>query len=227
MLLYNPKSCVLCSSKRVRYAFWSAPVLHLAFISLLKTPVPLKQQGMVRNRARAPLFFRAGRRLLLYRSWTVHQCCPPTSTIASYVSFLIFASVSGDCCIWAPFYLCFPPKHQGLIDFQVSFLGSAIRCCFPRLYGPRLWFLPVRTQIPGCCCSHINSHNQVRGHRTGSSHSGAEEYPREKTHTPGMSVWRLFVYGTIGWGAQPHGACPWDQAMIIKIIKIINIICGW
>ena len=31
-----------------------------------------------------------------------------------------------------------------------------------------------------CCCSHINSHNQVRGHRTGSSHSGAEEYPREK-----------------------------------------------
>ena len=34
-----------------------------------------------------------------------------------------------------------------------------------------------------CCCSHINSHNQVRGHRTGSSHSGAEEYPREKTQT--------------------------------------------
>ena len=31
-----------------------------------------------------------------------------------------------------------------------------------------------------CCCSHINSHNQVRGYRTGSSHSGAEEYPREK-----------------------------------------------
>ena len=30
-----------------------------------------------------------------------------------------------------------------------------------------------------CCCSHINSNNQVRGHRTGSSHSGAEEYPRE------------------------------------------------
>ena len=26
-----------------------------------------------------------------------------------------------------------------------------------------------------CCCSHINSHKQVRGHRTGSCHSGAEE----------------------------------------------------
>ena len=31
-----------------------------------------------------------------------------------------------------------------------------------------------------CCCSHINSHTQVRGHRTGSGHSGAEEYPRKK-----------------------------------------------
>ena len=31
-----------------------------------------------------------------------------------------------------------------------------------------------------CCCSHSNSHIQVRGHRTGSGHSGAEEYPREK-----------------------------------------------
>ena len=35
-----------------------------------------------------------------------------------------------------------------------------------------------------CCCSHLNSHNQVRGHRTGSSHSGAEEYPREKHTQP-------------------------------------------
>ena len=34
-----------------------------------------------------------------------------------------------------------------------------------------------------CCCSHINSHNQVRDHRTGSSHSRAEEYPREKMQT--------------------------------------------
>ena len=30
------------------------------------------------------------------------------------------------------------------------------------------------------CCSHINSHDQVRGHWTGSGHSGAEECPREK-----------------------------------------------
>ena len=31
-----------------------------------------------------------------------------------------------------------------------------------------------------CCCSHINSHSQVRGHRTGSSHSGMEEITQEK-----------------------------------------------
>ena len=35
-----------------------------------------------------------------------------------------------------------------------------------------------------CCCSHINSHNQVRGHRKGSSYSGAAEYPREKHKQP-------------------------------------------
>ena len=34
-----------------------------------------------------------------------------------------------------------------------------------------------------CCCSQIPSHNQGRGDRTGSSHPGAEEYPREETQT--------------------------------------------
>ena len=33
------------------------------------------------------------------------------------------------------------------------------------------------------CCSHINSHNQVRGHRAGPSHSGVEDYPRKKIQT--------------------------------------------
>ena len=31
-------------------------------------------------------------------------------------------------------------------------------------------------------CNMLLSHNQVRGHSTGSSHSGVEEYPREKKH---------------------------------------------
>ena len=38
--------------------------------------------------------------------------------------------------------------------------------------------------VYGCWCSHINSHNQIRGHRTGSSHSGVEEcgsIPQGKT----------------------------------------------
>ena len=45
------------------------------------------------------------------------------------------------------------------------------------------WSSPCLRCYCCCCRSHINSHNQVRGHRTGSSHSGAEEYPRENTHT--------------------------------------------
>ena len=44
-----------------------------------------------------------------------------------------------------------------------------------------LW--PQSPSLCCSCCSHINSHNQVRGHRTGFSHSGAEENPREKTQT--------------------------------------------
>ena len=59
------------------------------------------------------------------------------------------------------------------------------------------YYIPGTSYIPGiyrstqlccccCCCSHIsNSHNQVRGHRTGSSPSGAEKYPGEKTQTNG------------------------------------------
>ena len=46
---------------------------------------------------------------------------------------------------------------------------------------------PRNRQYLSCCCchSHINSHNQVRGHRTGYSHSGTEEYSRGKTQTKG------------------------------------------
>ena len=35
-----------------------------------------------------------------------------------------------------------------------------------------------------CCFSHANSHNQVHGHRTGSSHfcRGVEEYPTDKIY---------------------------------------------
>ena len=43
-----------------------------------------------------------------------------------------------------------------------------------------------------CCCSHIHSHNQVRGHRTGSSHSGVEEHSRKNKASqkyPWMTLW--------------------------------------
>ena len=37
--------------------------------------------------------------------------------------------------------------------------------------------LPASTKSCCCCCCHVNSHNQVRDHGTGSSHSGVKEYP--------------------------------------------------
>ena len=46
--------------------------------------------------------------------------------------------------------------------------------------GGRGGGLQVANFLSGGTCSHINSHDQVRGHRTGSTHSGAEEYPREQ-----------------------------------------------
>ena len=54
-----------------------------------------------------------------------------------------------------------------------------------------------------CCCSHINSHNQVRGHRTGSSHSGAEEYPREN-HTQPKVVHTYITADAIHANTQKH-----------------------
>ena len=40
---------------------------------------------------------------------------------------------------------------------------------------------------------YCNSHNQVRGHRTGASDSGAKEYPREK-HKPKVGGTRILYY---------------------------------
>ena len=42
-----------------------------------------------------------------------------------------------------------------------------------------------------------NSHNQVHGHRTGSSHSGVEEYPREKTKAQPKMVHAYIVADAI------------------------------
>ena len=77
--------------------------------------------------------------------------------------------------------LCPPPlpRHSALHG-QITCVCNVHLCC--------VIFRDDRVRLGGsccCCCSHINSHNQVRGHRTGSSHSGAEEYPREKTQTKG------------------------------------------
>ena len=60
-----------------------------------------------------------------------------------------------------------------------------------------------------CCCSRINSHNQVRGHRTGSSHSGAEEYPRERTQT--NQVWYTHISQLTQFMPPPETYTKWNR----------------
>ena len=67
----------------------------------------------------------------------------------------------------------------GFHIFQI-FFGPRVHCGSLSLHGLIALTLTVFAMLLLLCCSHINSHNQVRGHRTGSSHSGVEEYPREK-----------------------------------------------
>ena len=74
----------------------------------------------------------------------------------------------------------------------VSRIAGEGRAEFLRTWGPDFDQEGARGETGGAAqfvrvlllFSHINSHNQVRGHRTGSSHSGAEEYPREKNTQP-------------------------------------------
>ena len=66
----------------------------------------------------------------------------------------------------------------------------------------------VRIIFSCCCCSRINSHNQVRGHRTGSSPSGGGKYPKEKikpaiTQNHGWSFYKgvceRYLVPTVAW----------------------------
>ena len=56
------------------------------------------------------------------------------------------------------------------------------RCVLVGAKSQRVGGLLWRTTV--VVCSHINSHDQVRGHRAGSSHSGVEKHPREKRSEP-------------------------------------------
>ena len=72
-------------------------------------------------------------------------------------------------------------EHQYTVPYCTVSRLSEDRCA---PYMGNQWKTPRSCHLSSlytccccCCCSHINSHNQVRGHRTGSRHSGAEEYP--------------------------------------------------
>ena len=65
-------------------------------------------------------------------------------------------------------------------------------CCLTFTLVKHLKSVVTHALFVVVCCSHINSHNQVRGHSTRSSHSGAEEYPEKKTNTPRWYTHNIF-----------------------------------
>ena len=69
-------------------------------------------------------------------------------------------------------------------------------------------------------CSHMKSHNQVRGHRTGSSHSGAEEYeyPREKTQAKAKIV---HAYIT---AAAMHASARTINAAVVALVVVLSCV---
>ena len=90
--------------------------------------------------------------------------------------------------------LCVGAVLLGLKGNKLRACLDLFRPCWNGWNGTRLsafarstptWFV---SDVCCCCCSHINSHNQVRGKRTGSSHSGAEEYPNW-TSDPNSRSW--------------------------------------
>ena len=71
-------------------------------------------------------------------------------------------------------YLFNPPEHLS------DDIGRSEHTMSPMDLVPTLRLAMLHSTLTNqrcCCCSHINSHNQVRGHRIGSSHFGAEERP--------------------------------------------------
>ena len=64
-----------------------------------------------------------------------------------------------------------------------------------------------------CCwwCCHIKYHIQVRGHRTGFSHSGAEEYAREKTQTNQRTRWYTHISQLMQMMPPPETCKKWNR----------------
>ena len=84
-------------------------------------------------------------------------------------------------------FVCFFAESRSRRNvFAVKGQELTSRCTFWLLHESKYQTHDsTSNSLETCCCFHFNSHNQVRGHRTGSSHSGAEEYPGEKTQTKG------------------------------------------
>ena len=71
---------------------------------------------------------------------------------------------------------------------EVGSVDKSIHLTTFRLVLLRSMYVVVVAAV-NCCCSHINSHTEVRGHRTGSSHSGALAITRAKnTNKPKVNT---------------------------------------
>ena len=83
--------------------------------------------------------------------------------------------------VWQDYYNS-NSRNRQTTSYRTAATVSSLLAVQPHIPGPLSSLLPCM-RVLLCCCFHINSHDQVRGHRTGSSHSGAKEYPREKIQT--------------------------------------------
>ena len=102
--------------------------------------------------------------------------------VLHYAAASEFYRVTHCCSCINVFFQPFHPRDVIRGQSSVFFVWVGVRV---RVRSFHPWRQTQKCRTPEfqqvcICCSHINSHNQVRGHRTGSSHSGAEEYPREK-----------------------------------------------
>ena len=162
---------------RVRLDFPTA-LVYCTFSYLLWFLSPPLLRAAVRVGSLVP------RLLLLHLMLRVCLCCrlsfmlvvhTAAAVLTPYVRVLSYS--------WGPSIvgLCarrFHPHYSGRPHYiNITYLNSAHTRTIGISQEPPI----VRVLL---LFSHINSHNQVRGHRTGSSHSGAEEYPREKHTQP-------------------------------------------
>ena len=105
----------------------------------------------------------------------VIRCCP--NCVCLYRTLFAFFSRTA---VRPPYWRVFVLDSFSVSLVFLSFIIYLVLFFFPSSDLCTLFGFLVGMRCSSCCWSHNNSHSRVRGHRTGSSHSGVEEYPTEK-----------------------------------------------